>query len=242
MRRVVIICVTLLLGVISVGAQSNRSTLLDRINEIKKQNDIYFWDQYTHPNADSAKVNATKRMLVDINPPLTEGRGLSVADIMPYATYISLDRGSLKQYFVYIKKEDVPPINGVSVNAHVTTSPSVGVSENVATPSISTPIQKTFVPDAFVQRVMQTRKFVDVYKLLKYLNSQGDILQFGKLKEVEDYSSLDLILFDMQSQEVITMLSPVTTGNIRINVVNGGEDSLDNYPTEMTAVIWYIKK
>ena len=89
---------------------------------------------------------------------------------------------------------------------------------------------------------MQTRKFVDVYKLLKYLNSQGDILQFGKLKEVEDYSSLDLILFDMQSQEVITMLSPVTTGNIRINVVNGGEDSLDNYPTEMTAVIWYIKK
>jgi hypothetical protein len=46
----------------------------------------------------------------------------------------------------------------------------------------------------------------------------------------------------MQSQEVITMLSPVTTGNIRINVVNGGEDSLDNYPTEMTAVIWYIKK
>ena len=124
----------------------------------------------------------------------------------------------------------------------MTTSPSVGVSENVATPSISTPIQKTFVPDAFVQRVMQTRKFVDVYKLLKYLNSQGDILQFGKLKEVEDYSSLDLILFDMQSQEVITMLSPVTTGNIRINVVNGGEDSLDNYPTEMTAVIWYIKK
>ena len=211
MRRVVIICVTLLLGVMSVSAQSNRSTLLDRINEIKKQNDIYFWDQYTHPNADSAKVNATKRMLVDINPLSTEGRRLSVADIMPYATYISLDRGNLKQCFVYIKREDVPPIDGVPVTAPATTSPSFGISENMATPSVSAPVQKTFVPDAFVQRV-------------------------------EDYSSLDLILFDMQSQEVITMLSPVTTGNIRINVVNGGEDSLDNYPTEMTAVIWYIKK
>ena len=242
MRRVVIICVTLLLGVISVSAQSNRSTLLDRINEIKKQNDIYFWDQYTHPNADSAKVNATKRMLVDINPPFTEGRRLSVADIMPYATYISLDRGNLKQCFVYIKREDVPPIDGVPVTAPATTSPSFGISENMATPSVSAPVQKTFVPDAFVQRVMQTRKFVDVYKLLKYLNSQGDILQFGKLKEVEDYSSLDLILFDMQSQEIITMLSPVTSGNTRINVVNGSEDSLDNYPNEMTAVIWYIKK
>ena len=242
MRRIIIICNTLLLGVMSVSAQSNRSTLLDRINEIKKQNDIYYWDQYTHPNADSAKVNATKRMLVDINPPYAEGRRLSVADIMPYATYISLDRGSLKQCFVYIKREDVSTIDGVPVIAPATTSPSFGISENMATPSVSAPIQKTFVPDAFVQRVMQTRKFVDVYKLLKYLNSQGDILQFGKLKEVEDYSSLDLILFDMQSQEVITMLSPVTTGNIRINVVNGGEDSLDNYPTEMTAVIWYIKK
>lgn len=241
MKRVVLSMMALLLGIVSVSAQ-NRSALLDRINEIKTQNDIYFWDQYTHPDADSAKVNATKRMLVDINPPATEGPGLSVGDIMPYAKYISLDRGTLKQCFVYIKKEEVPPVNGISYTASSVTSPSTSDYTEVAKPRETTPIQKVFVPDAFVQRVMQTRKFVDVYKLLKYLNSQGDILQFGKLKEVEDYSSLDLILFDMNSQEIITMLSPITSGNLRINVVNGSEDSLDNYPTEMTAVIWYIKK
>ena len=99
---------------------------------------------------------------------------------MPHASYINIDRGNLKQYFVYIKKADAI--------------------------------------------------------------AQGQILQFGKLKDVEDYSSFDLILFDMQSQQIITMLSPVTISGSRTNVVNGSEDSLDNYPTNMTAVIWYIKK
>ena len=83
---------------------------------------------------------------------------------------------------------------------------------------------------------------MNVYKLLKSQQAQGLILQFGKLKDVDDYNSLDLILFDMQSQEIITMLSPITAYGSRMNAVNGTEDSLDNYPTNMTAVIWYIKK
>ena len=74
------------------------------------------------------------------------------------------------------------------------------------------------------------------------MKSQGEILQFGKLKEIEDYSSLDLILFDMQSQKIISMLSSATESGKRTNLVNGTMDSLDNYPTSMTAVIWYIKK
>ena len=89
---------------------------------------------------------------------------------------------------------------------------------------------------------METENFIDVYKLLKYMKSQGEILQFGKLKEIEDYSSLDLILFDMQSQKIISMLSSATESGKRTNLVNGTMDSLDNYPTSMTAVIWYIKK
>ena len=108
-------------------------------------------------------------------------------------------------------------------------------------PATTDPAQRSFVPDAFVQRVMETKNFMDVYKLLKSLQAQGQILQFGKLKDVQEYNSLDLILFDMQSQQIITMLSPVTASGYRTNVVNGSEDSLDNYPTNMTAVIWYKK-
>jgi len=221
MSRIVIFIITVFFCVTSVVAQ-NKTTLLQRINEIKSQNELYFWDQYTHPDADTAKIGATKRLLLDVNSNRSEDTQLSVEEVMPHASYINIDRGNLKQYFVYIKKTDAIAIGGGSATLPVTNTP--------------------VVPDAFVQRIMETKYFVNVYKLLKALQSQGQILQFGKLKDVEDYSSLDLILFDMQSQQIITMLSPVTASGSRTNVVNGSEDSLDNYPTNMTAVIWYIKK
>lgn len=234
MRRIVIAIVAVIVCVLSVGAQ-NRTTLIQRINEIKSQNDIYSWDQYTHPNADTAKIGATKRLLIDVNGDRSETAQLTVEEVMPHARYINIDRGSLKQVFVYIKKTDAAAISGGSSSKPIT-------DVAVMTPAVTPPVQRSFVPDAFVQRIMETKDFTNIYKLLKSLQSQGQVLQFGKLKDVEDYSSLDLILFDMQSQEVITMLSPVTASGNRTNVVNGAEDSLDNYPTNMTAVIWYIKK
>ena len=239
MSRIVISIITALFCVTSVVAQ-NKTTLLQRINEIKSQNELYFWDQYTHPDADTAKIGATKRLLLDVNSNRSEDAQLSVEEVMPHASYINIDRGNLKQYFVYIKKADAIAIGGGSATLPVVNNPVVGVPVN--TPTVTPSSQRPFVPDAFVQKIMETKNFVNVYKLLKALQSQGQILQFGKLKDVEDYSSFDLILFDMQSQQIITMLSPVTISGSRTNVVKGSEDSLDNYPTNMTAVIWYIKK
>ena len=237
MSRIVITIIATIVIVLSMRAQ-NKNTLLQRINEIKNQTEIYFWDQYTHPNADTAKVNATKRLLLDVNNNREAAAQLSVEDVMPHASYINIDRGNLKQYFVYIKRADAIAIGGGG--APVINSPVIGVPVNVLT--TTNPVQRSFVPDAFVQRILETKSFMNVFKLLKSLQAQGQVLQFGKLKDVEDYSSLDLILFDMQSQQIITMLSPITVSGNRTNVVNGFEDSLDNYPTNMTAVIWYIKK
>ena len=103
------------------------------------------------------------------------------------------------------------------------------------------PSLAAFVPDAFVQRILQKKEFFKVYDYLKEMKAQGQILQFGPLKEVEDYSSLELILFDMQSKEVLTLLSPAIQGDVRTNLTTGTEDSLDNYPEDMLLVIWYIK-
>ena len=98
-----------------------------------------------------------------------------------------------------------------------------------------------FVPDAFTMRIKETNDFMTVYKLLKSLQAQGEILQFGKLKDVDDYSSFDLILFNMSSQEVITLLSQETSPGVRKNMITGLDDSLKNYDTGTTAVIWYVK-
>lgn len=213
----------------------NRNTLVQRINDIKSQSEVYYWDQYTCPDADTAKVNATKRLLLDVNNQRAEGDYVTVEEIMPYASYINIDRGNLKQCFAYIKKSDAAVLKRGSQT-------SSAYSEVSREPEVKSVQPKSFVPDAFVQRVMETQNFVDVYKLLKSLQSQGQILQFGKLSDVEDYSSLELILFDMQSQRIITMLSYMNNNGYRTNLVTGTDDSLTNYPTNMTAVIWYIKK
>lgn len=239
MRRIVYICIAALFGISCAFAQ-NKTTMLQRMNDIKNNSDVYFWDQYTDYNADTAKVKATQRLLLDVNLNRGESEQLSVEGIMPYADYINIDRGTKKQYFVYIKKSDAIAIGHGSQTTIYRSVADRPVADTPAQELRS--VMKDFVPDAFVQRIMQTRYFPDVYKLLKSLQTQGEILQFGKLKDVEDYSSLELILFDMQSQEIVTMLSPVTMSGGRTNMVNGSEDALDNYPTDMTAVIWYIKK
>lgn len=238
MNRIIISIIAFIVCVSYTEAQ-NKTLLVQRINEIKQQNDVYYWDQATYPDADSAKVVATKRLLLGVNIDRNKTNKLSVEDLMPHANYINIDRGKLRQYFVYIKKTDAAAINNVLSSTHIADNPVVGVPFS---PSNSSFNQRSFVPDAFVQRIMETKDFMNVYKLLKSLQAQGQILQFGKLKDVEDYRSLDLILFDMQSQKIVTMLSPVTASGYRQNVVDGKEDSLENYPTNMTAVIWYIKK
>lgn len=213
----------------------NHSDLLKRINEIKKMQESYFWSQSTYPNADTAKVNAFKWLLLEVNGSREESEQLSLEDIEPFVKFVKIDRGNLKQFFVYIKKEDV----GLKPTKRQTVLAEASV-EKVANPSVKS-LQKAFVPDVFVQKVIQQKNFYSVYNFLKAQKAQGTVLQFGPLKEVEDYSSLELILFDMQSKEIISILSPENTERTRINMMTGMRDSMENYPEDMVLVIWYIK-
>ena len=227
MRNVFFIMIAAMIGwCICVNGQ-DKSSLLERINNIKNQNDLYYWNKYTWYNADTAKINATNWLMNEVNSNRGDSEQLTIEELMPHVNYITIDRGNAKQYFVYIKKTDADAIKKRN-------------SDSI--PPFDIPKPKPFVADAFTQRIMETGNFVSVYKLLKSLQEQGQVLQFGKLKDVMDYSSLDLILFDMSSQQIITMLSPINSSGHRTNLVGGFEDSLDNYPTKMTAVIWFIKK
>ena len=183
-------------------------------------------------------MNATKRRLLDRNVNRSDAEKISVESIMPFTKYIKVDRGTYVQFFAYIRKDEAAALTQGNENAPRQQMDDIRVQSQ----PINTLPARKFVPEAFVQNIVQTKMFQDVYRLLKSLQSQGQILQFGKLKDVEDYSSLDLILFDIQSQQVITLLSPVNSLGRRINLVNGADDALDNYPANMTAVIWYIRK
>ena len=237
MKKNIMIVVVLNMAVIAAYGQNS---ILQKVNDIKKQNDAYYWAQYAHPVEDTAFVNATKWLLDEVNLLFDEQNKMSLATITPLVKRIKIDAGTKIRAFVYIKKTDIPGGGGV-------TGKTVKVGENVTLNSapmpttVPVPAVKTFVPDVFVQNIMGRKDIYQVYQFLKEQKSQGTVLQFGALKDVEDYNSLELILFDMQSKEVISVLSPVVSGNNRTNLMTGTTDSLDNYPEDMILAIWYIK-
>lgn len=245
MTKFIITLTAIFLGTLSSSGQSKKE-LLDMMNNIKNQTETYYWAQYTHPDGNTAMDNATLYVLSEINSNRTGKEKMLLEELTPLVKSIKIDRGNLKQIFVYVKKTDVLALNGTistKPSSPSTTTNTVVVSTTTtgATTISSGGQRKSYVPDAFVQRILQAQNFNNVNRLLRALQGEKQILQFGKLRDVDNYDSFELILFDMKSQEVITLLSPVTHGSKRTNLVTGTEDSLDNYPEKMTAVIWYIK-
>lgn len=258
----VLLCLAVMWTAVFSALSQERMTVKESINEIKSQSDIYYWEQFNSYQLDSAKLHATQLLLSRINENRPKRDRLTYDDLAGSGrvSSLSVDRGSQVQCFVYIRKDEVNAITSSAsaesrsddmyfasapakkskqettapppVNVHVTEKPR---------PSAATIARKKFVPDAFVQRVMQTGSFANVIRLLKSMKAEGKLQMFGKLSDIDDYSFCDLILFDMKSQEIVTMLSAENNDGRRTNMVSGEEDTLDNYPKEMTAVIWYIK-
>ncbi len=250
MRRIVFIILCMFWGCAILSAQ-NRSnqSLVSLINSIKSQSDQYFWDQYTHPNADTARTGALKRLILFIEAELDDKEQFTVEEIARYAEVISINRGSLKQCFAYIEKKTALDIKkGVTPQKRIVSTIDNSNQQSVPEQSSNTiPVEvsrppEKFVADAFTLRLFEAKTFSNVYKLLTSMTSTGQVLQFGKLKDVEDYTSFDLILFDMSSQEIISILSAEDSSGTRTNMIFGTPDSLSNYPQSMTAVIWFIKK
>lgn len=235
MNKLIITAFLLIAGMQNVTGQNN---LLQKVNDIQKQNDVYYWAQYAHPVEDTAFVNATKWLLDEVNMQFDEANQMTVTDITPLVKRIKIDAGTKIRAFVYVRKADVAP--GASQASVIPASPRASVTPHPAT-TLPEQAPRAFVPDVFVQTLMSRKEFYQVYQYLKEQKSQGNVLQFGALKDVEDYTSLELVLFDMQSKEIISILSPVTSGNKRTNLMTGTDDSLDNYPEDMVLAIWYIK-
>ena len=233
---------TAIVGLLAINAQNtNKQSIINRINAIKNQTDIYLWDQFTHTNPDTAKVGSAKRLILHVETELGGNEEVSLDEVLRFAEFLKIDRGNLKQYFAYITKENAHKIKSSATLDPTMTlvDPPFGGQKPIK--EMPDTVKRKFIADAFTKRIYEVKTFSNVYKLLKSMQANGQILQFGKLRDVEDYSSFDLILFDMKSQDIVTLLSAENGNGTRTNMLDGSPDSLDNYPKDMTAVIWYIK-
>ena len=81
----------LLLHILAV-LPSQAQTPVEKMNEIKMSTG-YIWDEYTHPDADTATVGAMRRLLLYIEVP--SGQALDVEDIKPSTKFIKIKRSIL---------------------------------------------------------------------------------------------------------------------------------------------------
>ena len=244
MRKLIVpLCMMLLWTIAATG----QNTILQKINAIKSQSGIYYWNQYAHPNADTARINVSRWLLIEINTGREEANELLLEDILPHVKFFPIKRGDAYRMFGYINKELVASISpggqiSRSFLSSGTNDQSIDDRQEINNNFNAISVQsKKFVPDAFVKRVLWQKTFTNVYNFLKEQKLEKQIQKFGPLKAVDDYSGLNLILFDITSQEVVSMLSGITSGNTRTNLITGSSDSLENYPEDMLLVIWYIK-
>lgn len=233
MIRIVFLFLFAVIGTVGISAQ-NRNSVLQRINAIKGNNE-YYWYTFAHTNGDSAKHYATKFLLQDINYDREEGDKFSFDELREYIKYEVVDRGNSKQYLAYMNKKHAvrnQTMGGTDTykGGQITTTPIEPIS------------QPSFVPDAFVLRIKEVETFTNAYKLLRSLQANGEVLQFGNPRAVDDFSSFDLILFDTQSQKIITILSAEKAPGLRTDLLSGTDVKLSDFPAGLTAIIWYIRK
>lgn len=230
MIRIVFLFLFAVIGTVGISAQ-NRNSVLQRINAIKGNNE-YYWYTFAHTNGDSAKHYATKFLLQDINYDREEGDKFSYDELREYIKYEVVDRGNSKQYLAYMNKKHA---------VRKLTMDETGTDKGGQT-KIEPIKQPPFVPDAFVLRIKEVETFTNAYKLLRSLQANGEVLQFGNPRTVDDFSSFDLILFDTQSQKIITILSAEKAPGLRTDLLSGTDVILSGFPAELTAIIWYIRK
>lgn len=232
MKRKLLTALTAAVCALPICAQP-KSENLKKMNEIKAQGSDYLWSQYLHSDADSAHAGAAQWLLISVNTSL--GKEMLMDEVMPKMKYIDIERGSRIQCFAYVRKNDLTSVGVIPYS-----EPDKRPARTSPSPTTRT-VSPVVHNDKFIQDVLKQKDFYAVYDYLSQQKQGGKILQFGSLKDVDDFSSFDLILFDKQSHEVITILSQARSDGTRTNLVTGKDDRLDNYPTEMMLAVWYIK-
>ena len=286
MKRSIITILAAMQMIATVMAQSNTQS---KINDIIQQSAIYYWERYTHTDAQKAEQNASRWLMHQVNSKIEESEKLPIEVVQPYMEYYFVKFDKRITCFAYVSKATadslrksmeavpmarhieetptvsvintmpVPSVMGSSVQSVIVSSvsatpapsaPSVSTDDSVSVTTIvpvavptavpATPqAHKPVAPDAFAKSIMEQKNFRSVYIFLREQKQKMIIQSFGSLKEVDDYSKLDLILIDRESLEIQCVLSAEDANGLRTNLISGASDSLNNYSDDTVSAIWY---
>lgn len=223
----------LLIGLIAMATAvtAQRQSPLELMNSIKASND-YLWEEYTHPQADSAALFVLERLLLGDFP---DSCTITVEQLRPHTKTIRINRGKLTRVFAYIAKKDARQL------VHATQQQATAVTtDNPQTPMAKPePTPPPFVADPLARVLMEKTSLTAVYNHLTTLRQQGDIGGCGPMKSTTQPARCRLAIFSRDSQTIVCVLSAEDAQGCRINLVTGQKDSFDHYEDGQHLAIWY---
>ena len=235
MRRSTVIFILSLLGTVMLCAQ----TPLEKMNSIK-MSDQYIWDEYTHLSPDTATIGAVRRLLLYIDVP--EDKTLTEDDIMGSVKFIKMKRSALTRVFAYMSKANAQAL--VNGQRPVTVEPEpVVVTEPEAVDSVAV-VDVASVEEVVVDTVMADPiALFQPLPLAQELMSKTDFFAaYEHIQQLKDSDNLDnkyLAIFQKNTRRPVCVLSPVSVGENRTNLVAGNTDSLANYEDGKHIAIWF---
>jgi len=165
-----------------------------------------------------------------------------------------MKRSALTRVFAYISKANAQAlVNGerpssiepeplVVAEPHAADSVAVvdvaSVEEVVVDTVMADPIA-LFQPLPLAQELMSKTDFFAAYEHIQQLKARGVITDYGPLKDSENIDNRYLAIFQKNTRRPVCVLSPVSTGENRTNLVAGNTDSLANYEDGNHIAIWF---
>lgn len=184
---------------------ANAQGLIQKVNAIKESDD-YIWEQYAHTSEDTALVKAIEWLTIDVDK--LEHIKVTAEELKPYVKHILLKGKAKVRAFVYMKKSDasaaIKAIKGQKAKS-------------------------TYKPDSLTLELLALK---DIYAAHLYFEKglkSGSIGQYGSPKNTDNIDDKHLILFNQDNLAPILVLSPVTEGERRINLLTGQDDSFNRH-------------
>ena len=222
MNHKTIIMSCLLLFGICAHAQDNDVKVKKQINSIKK-NSQYLYGEATAESEVEAKDLAEDILYQEINQWAAQKKRLKnsphivVSNKKELQTALSLPRGNMHRYFVYVKKSDLMP--GENVEVIDNSIPEVSTVEHITQPSTE---------QEYPEAVKIIASYTDYYNMadkIKDLKTEGKIRHYARYASLEKPEIYYLAIYNTEGR-VVALLTP---GTNRTNVKTGQPDKVTNY-------------
>lgn len=212
---------TLFLFVILMSSIQLAGQSVRRINEIKK-NYNYLWAEATMETTTAAYQVANEYLSQKVKEYAVEkkldGEFLSIKNMSSKCDTIRQPRGDMVKVFIYIKKTDISPVEGVvSVNGK---APSAGLVQSPASatqnhepkpePSESRKLKEPWQQNV-IDELLSASSFADARGKLSRMKAEFKIKKYGVPAACSDAAAAFWLIGD-SSGKVLTVLGPVKDG------------------------------